>query len=379
MRVLVAMSGGVDSSVVAGLLHEAGHEVVGVTLQLYDQRGAGSKKGACCAGQDIHDAKRVADRLGIAHYVIDAEERFRRAVIDDFVESYAAGETPIPCVRCNQSVKFADLTALAADLGAECLATGHYVRRVNGLDGAELHRAVDASRDQSYFLFATTPAQLGRCLFPLGDMPDKAHVRAVAARLDLAVAEKADSQDICFVPPSGYGAFVAARRPAAVAPGEIVGADGAVLGRHEGVIHYTVGQGKRLGSAAQYLGERQVVVALDATTRRVVVGRRGGGVTRVGLRDVHWLIPPPADALRCMVKLRAREAPHGAWVHDAGAVVELDEPALPAPGQACVFYDGTRVLGGGFIRRGEVAAVDRSDAAGLIPPPRDRDGGVAQW
>lgn len=378
MRVLVAMSGGVDSSVVAGLLHEAGHEVVGVTLQLYDQRGAGSKKGACCAGQDIHDAKRVADRLGISHYVIDAEARFRRAVIDDFVDSYALGETPIPCVRCNQSVKFADLTALAADLGAERLATGHYVRRVDGPEGAELHRAVDASRDQSYFLFATTRAQLERCVFPLGDMPDKAHVRAVAARLGLAVAEKPDSQDICFVPPSGYGAFVASRRPEAAVPGEIVTSDGAVVGQHDGIIHYTVGQGKRLGVAAQWNGERQVVVALDATTRRVVVGKRGVGVRRLSLREVHWLVEP-AERVRCMVKLRAREAPHGACVRDAGAVVELDVPSLPAPGQACVFYEGTRVIGGGFIRRGEVAAVDRSDAAGLIPPPRDGDGGVAQW
>ncbi len=378
MRILVAMSGGVDSSVVAGMLHEAGHEVIGVTLLLYDQRGAGARKGACCAGQDIHDAKRVADRLGIAHYVIDAEARFRSAVIDDFVDSYAAGETPLPCVRCNQSVKFADLTALAADLGAERLATGHYVRRVQGTEGAELHRAVDTARDQSYFLFATTRAQLERCAFPLGEMPDKGHVRAVAARLGLAVAEKPDSQDICFVPPGGYAAFIAAQRPEAAAAGEVVGTDGVVLGRHAGVIHYTVGQGKRLGAVAQRDGVQQVVVALDAARRRVVVGPRGVGVTRFGLRDCNWLMAPPASPLRCTVKLRAREAPHPAWVLDDGATVVLDNPALPAPGQACVFYDGERVLGGGFIVRSALA-VDRRDTAGLIPPPRVEDGGVAQW
>lgn len=364
------MSGGVDSSVVAGLLAEAGHEVIGVTLLLYDARGSAARKsGACCAGQDIHDAKRVADRLGIAHYVIDAEERFRRAVIDDFVDSYAGGETPIPCVRCNQSVKFHDLTVLAGDLGAERLATGHYVRRFMGSDGAELHRAADATRDQSYFLFATTRAQLDRCMFPLGDMPDKRHVRTVAARLGLAVAEKPDSQDICFVPPGGYAAFVARQRPDAALRGEVVGTDGAVLAHHEGVIHYTVGQGKRLGTATQRNGEQQVVVGLDASRRRVVVGPRGAGVQRLTLRDVNWLVTPPTGKLRCTVKLRAREVPHLAWISNEGLLVELDTPSLPAPGQACVFYDGDRVLGGGFICR-PAANVDRTQPAGLIPPPR---------
>src|SRR5579862_5827993 len=227
MRILVAMSGGVDSSAVAGLLHEAGHEVVGVTLQLYDQGAASGRKGACCAGQDIHDARRVADRLGIAHYVIDAEERFQRAVIADFADSYAAGETPVPCIRCNQTVKFADLTALASDLGAERLATGHYVRRIDGADGAELHRASDLDRDQSWFLFATTRAQLDRSWFPLGGVADKRVVRDEAARLGLSVAEKPDSQDICFVPSGSYTDIVRRLRPDALEPGEIVTRDGA--------------------------------------------------------------------------------------------------------------------------------------------------------
>jgi tRNA-specific 2-thiouridylase len=353
MRVVVAMSGGVDSSTVAGLLHEAGHEVIGVTLQLYNHGAATGRKGACCAGQDIHDARRVADRLGIPHYVIDAEDRFAHAVIANFADSYAAGETPVPCVRCNQTVKFTDLTALARGLGAEQLATGHYVRRIDGPDGPELHRAADPARDQSWFLFATTRAQLAFCEFPLGTMPDKRAVRAVAERLGLAVAAKPDSQDICFVPSGGYADVVARLRPDAVTGGDIVTRDGRVLGRHQGLAHYTVGQGKRLGGAAQDHGQRQVVVATEPGTRRVVVGPRETGTDVVRLREVNWLVPPPGDGMRCRVKLRAREEPHGATVyatHD-GAEVRLDAPALPAPGQACVFYDGERVLGGGFIRR----------------------------
>jgi tRNA-specific 2-thiouridylase len=350
MHVLVAMSGGVDSSVVAGLLAEAGHRVTGITLQLYDHGAATGRKGACCAGQDIHDARRVADRLGIAHYVIDAQARFREAVIGDFADSYAAGETPVPCVRCNQSVKFADLTALAADLGAERLATGHYVRRVEGAAGAELHRAADPARDQSYFLFATTRGQLDRAMFPLGDMPDKAAVRAEAARLGLAVAAKPDSQDICFVPAGSYADVVGSIRPEALTPGEIVDEAGDVVGRHDGVARYTVGQAKRLGAAAQVGGARRVVVGLDPARRRVVVGAPQGGRRLVRLREVNWLAPP--RPLRCTVKLRARETPHGAEVMPTaeGADVLLDAPALAAPGQACVFYDGERVLGGGFIR-----------------------------
>ncbi|MGA3000633.1 MAG: tRNA 2-thiouridine(34) synthase MnmA [Acetobacteraceae bacterium] len=353
MRVLVAMSGGVDSSVVAGLLHEQGHEVIGVTLQLYDHRVASGRKGACCAGQDIHDARRVADRLGIAHYVIDAEERFSRAVIADFADSYAAGETPVPCVRCNQSVKFADLTTLAAGLGAERLATGHYVRRVDGPDGAELHRAADLDRDQSWFLFATTLPQLQQCWFPLGGMPDKRAVRDVAARLGLAVADKPDSQDICFVPSGSYAEVVKRLRPDALEPGEIVAQDGTVVGWHDGVARFTVGQSKRLGAAAMAGGERQMVVTTEPATRRVVIGPRTVSTDQVRLREVNWLVPPSVDPMRCSVKLRARDVPRSAVVAACadGATVQLDEPALPAPGQACVFYNGDRVLGGGFITR----------------------------
>jgi tRNA-specific 2-thiouridylase len=356
-RVLVAMSGGVDSSVVAGLLHEAGHEVIGVTLQLYDHGAATGRKGACCAGQDIHDARRVADRLGISHYVIDAEERFARAVIAEFADSYANGETPVPCIRCNQTVKFADLTALAVDLGAERLATGHYVRRLDGPDGAELHRAADPGRDQSWFLFATTRRQLDMCMFPLGGMVDKRAVRDVAQRLGLGVAEKPDSQDICFVPAGAYTDVIAKIRPDAVAPGQIVTADGRVVGRHDGIARYTVGQGKRLGDAAMLDGQRQVVVATEPGRRRVVVGPRGTGTNKVSLREVNWLVPMPADDLRCTVKLRAREEPRAATVRTVADVtmVELDEPALPAPGQACVFYLDQRVLGGGIIARGAVS------------------------
>ena len=354
MRVVVAMSGGVDSSTVAGLLCEAGHEVIGVTLQLYDHGTAVGRKGSCCAGQDIYDARRVADRLGIAHYVIDAEDRFARAVIADFATSYAAGETPVPCVRCNQTVKFTDLVALARDLGAERLATGHYVRRIEGVEGPELHRAVDAGRDQSWFLFATTRAQLAFSQFPLGAMANKQAVRAIAERLGLPVAAKPDSQDICFVPTGRYVDIVGRLRPDALVPGEIVSADGRVLGRHSGIAHYTVGQARRLGPASIDLGERQVVLATEAGTRRVVVGRRNSGTNQVRLRDVNWLVAPPDGGLRCRVKLRAREEPHGATVHagnGTGADVWLDQPALPAPGQACVFYEGERVLGGGFICR----------------------------
>ena len=377
MRVVVAMSGGVDSSVTAGLLHESGHEVIGVTLQLYDHGAAAGRKGACCAGQDIHDAHAVADRLGIPHYVIDAEARFASAVMADFADSYAAGETPVPCVRCNQTVKFNDLTALARGLGAERLATGHYVRRLNGPDGPELHRAADPARDQSWFLFATTREQLDFAMFPLGGMPDKAAVRAEAARLGLQVAAKPDSQDICFVPSGSYADVVARLRPDAAAPGQIVDRTGQTVGRHDGVAGYTVGQAKRLGTASEIEGAPQVVVALDARTRRVVVGPRTEGTTQVRLREVNWLIEPPGMALRCQVKLRARDEPRPAsvCVTAAGAEVELDAPALPAPGQACVFYDGDRVLGGGFIRG---PAVDAAGVARLSARPRGSDGGVAQ-
>jgi tRNA-specific 2-thiouridylase len=351
VRIVVAMSGGVDSSVTAALLHEAGHEVIGVTLQLYNHGQATGRRGACCAGQDIHDARDVAATLGIPHYVIDAEARFRTAVIASFADSYAAGETPVPCISCNQTVKFTDLLALAQDLGAEALATGHYVRRVDGPAGPELHTASDPARDQSWFLFATTSAQLSFCRFPLGDMPDKAVVRDHAARLGLATADKPDSQDICFVPAGSYAGIVTALRPDAAVPGDIVTRDGAVLGRHAGIAHYTVGQGKRLGAAATYQGQAMAVVALDAATRRVIVGPRHAGVTKFSLRDVNWLAPAPEGVRACQVKLRARDSLRDATVTTTafGADVNLREDALPAPGQACVFYDGSRVLGGGFI------------------------------
>ena len=376
MRILVAMSGGVDSSTVAGLLHEAGHEVVGVTLQLYDHGAATGRKGACCAGQDIHDARRVADHLGVPHYVIDAERRFADAVIGDFADGYAAGETPVPCVRCNQTVKFADLTALARGLGCERLATGHYVRRIDGPDGPQLHRAVDPVRDQSWFLFATTREQLAHALFPLGAMAGKQAVRVEAERLGLPVAAKPDSQDICFVATGHYADTVVRLRPHAGEPGDIVSRDGRVLGRHDGIARYTVGQAKRLGAASIDRGERQSVVALDAARRRVVVGPRTTGTGAVHLREVNWLVSPPAGPLSCEVKLRAREAPHAAIITAGRDVhVLLDVPALPAPGQACVFYAGTRILGGGFICRGEV---DAAGEPGLSPHPFGSDGGVAQ-
>ena len=351
MRIVVAMSGGVDSSVVAGLMRDAGHEVIGVTLQLYDHGAASKRKGACCAGQDIHDAKRVADRLGIAHYVVDAEARFKSSVMSAFADSYAAGQTPVPCIACNQHLKFGDLLDMARDLGADALATGHYVRRIEGEHGAELHQAVDAQRDQSWFLFATTQAQLDYCRFPLGDMPDKAAVRDIALRMGLAVAEKPDSQDICFVPSGSYAEIVGKFRPDAMAQGEIVTAEGIVLGAHQGIARYTVGQAKRLGNAALHEGEAMVVQKIEPSSRRIVVGPRRAASHTVRLRDVNWLIGRPSTALRAWTKIRARESPQPVSIiaDGDGAVLTLDNPALAAPGQAAVFYDGTRILGGGFI------------------------------
>ncbi|GAA0549381.1 tRNA 2-thiouridine(34) synthase MnmA [Rhizomicrobium palustre] len=342
------MSGGVDSSVTAALLQRAGHEVVGITLQLYS--GVQQRKGACCAGQDIYDAKRVADKLGISHYVLDYEERFKKAVIEDFADSYARGETPIPCVRCNERVKFADLLQAARDLGADALATGHYVQRLDGPNGAEMHRAVDDSRDQSYFLFATTREQLSYLQFPLGGMT-KPRVREIAAELGLVNAEKPDSQDICFVS-TDYTDVVRRLQPLAGEPGDIVDEQGNVLGQHAGVMNFTVGQRKGLGLSGRE--EPLFVVQIDASNRRVVVGPRTSlAASRIVLQSVNWLADP-SEAAECFVKIRSMRAPVPARVRatSTGAEVELAVPEeAVAPGQACVFYAGTKVLGGGWIAR----------------------------
>jgi len=357
-RVVVAMSGGVDSSVTAAMLAEEGYDVLGITLQLYDHGAAISRKGACCAGQDIHDARRVADRLGIPHYVLDYESRFRQAVMDDFADTYLAGETPIPCVRCNQRVKFRDLLETARDLGADVLATGHYARRVAGPNGPELRRAADPAKDQSYFLFATTRAQLDLLRFPLGGM-SKDETRTLAAKFDLPVAAKPDSQDICFVPNGSYAAVVEKLRPGAVGPGEIVHVDGRVLGRHEGIIHFTVGQRRGLGIVDPAApGEALHVVRLDAAKRRVIVGSRAALATpEFSMREINWLGDAALEegAIEAHVKIRSAAIPAAATIVSDGsgrARVVFDEPQEGvAPGQACVIYQGDRVLGGGWIER----------------------------
>ncbi len=356
-RVVAAMSGGVDSSVVAAMLAAEGYEVIGITLQLYDHGAAIQKKGACCAGQDIHDARNVADQIGIAHYVLDYESRFREQVMEDFADTYLSGATPVPCIRCNQSVKFADLLSTAKELGADCLATGHYIRRTDGSNGPELHRAHDVSRDQSWFLFATTPEQLAYLRFPLGDLP-KTQVRALADTFDLPVAAKPDSQDICFVPEGSYAKVVESIRPGAGRGGDIVHMDGRVLGQHQGVIHYTIGQRRGLGVAT---GEPLYVVRIDAAARQVIVGDREALLTAsLTLEELNWLGDEGLEAAceaetRVLARVRSTREPLPARLAMENGVptvrFETAEEGV-ARGQACVLYDikgQSRILGGGFI------------------------------
>ena len=357
-RVVVAMSGGVDSSVVAAMLAEEGYDVIGVTLQLYDHGAALAKKGACCAGQDIHDARRVAERIGFPHYVLDYENKFRDAVIEEFADAYLAGATPVPCIRCNERVKFRDLLETARDLDADCMATGHYIQRRAGPDGAELHMAADANRDQSYFLFSTTREQLDFLRFPLGGLASKADTRALAARYGLGVADKPDSQDICFVPNGNYASVIEKLRPGAADPGEIVDMDGNVLGSHNGVIHYTIGQRRGLGIGG--LGDPLYVVKLDPEARHVIVGPREALSTRtVPVGEVNWIGDGAfegSEAREVLVRIRSTRPPRAAILRPTGprsAEVELMDPEEGvSPGQACVFYDtgSTRVLGGGWIQ-----------------------------
>ncbi len=354
-RIVVAMSGGVDSSVVAALAARSGAEVIGVTLQLYDHGEAIGRSRTCCAGRDIHDARAVAERLGIAHYVFDYESRFRSSVIDEFADEYAKGRTPIPCVRCNQSVKFTDLFSLARDLGADCLATGHYVRRMVRNGRAELHRATDPARDQSYFLFATTRAQLDYLRFPLGDLP-KAEVREIARDLRLGVAEKPDSQDICFVPDGDYAALVGKIRPEAAIGGEIVDRSGRVLGTHRGLIHFTVGQRRGLDIGGQ--SEPLYVLRLEPDRGRVVVGPKAAlAVASARLSDVNWLGEDQEIGLEA--KVRSLSKPVAARFDSATQRIAFERPEYGvAPGQAAVLYEGSRVLGGGWIEETVAAELE---------------------
>ncbi len=357
-RVVVAMSGGVDSSVVAAKLAQEGYDVIGITLQLYDHGAALAKKGACCAGADIHDARRVAEEMGFPHYVLDYENIFKDSVIDEFADAYLAGSTPVPCIRCNERVKFKDMLETAKDLGADCMATGHYIQRFMGENGAELHRAADAERDQSYFLFSTTPAQLEYLRFPLGHLKSKAETRALAKEFGLSVADKPDSQDICFVPNGSYASVIEKLRPGAAEPGDIVHIDGTVLGQHSGVIRYTIGQRRGLGIGG---GAPLYVIKLDADTQKVIVGPKEAlSKKEINIKEINWLgedafNSAPQTGWDVLVKVRSTRPPFPATIMPnndgtAKVILGIAEEGV-SPGQACVFYavEGTQVLGGGWI------------------------------